>query len=294
MGKDRLLIERYLLSLKKRDYAQQTVIGYSKVLEEFYSFSLENKFEFCKLTTEHADHWFLILRQRHAASATVNTWNSIVRVFYNYLLSEGLVLRNLFLEIDPLKSPFRPRSIVSIRELEKLFSCIESNPGIPLRDVAIFETFYGTGMTSNELRMLKISHLNFHFEEVTVVNSRTGHERIIPLPAGTVYVLRQYMAGRKLRWHTSDMLFPNPEGKQLSASYPYHIIKGFLKLTSSPQNGPATLRNSYANHLLTSGADLVQVRNLLGHRSVAATVLNDDNYAAQIKLIYNRSHPKAF
>lgn len=291
--KDSLLIEKYLLQLKKRGYGQQTVSKYAKVLKEFYFFVREHNVGFCKLLQTHAEQWHLLLRQRHSGPATVNSWNSIVRVFYNYLFYEGLVLRNFFLDIDPLKSPLTPRSIVSIRDLERLFTLIGFNPGIPSRDVAMFETFYGTGMTSNELRMLRISHLSFQYEEIKVFNPRTGHERVIPLPATTVYILRQYMAGRKLRWPTSNILFPNSSGKQLCLSQTYQIIKGFLELTSSQQNGPSVLRNSYANHLLTSGADLVQVRELLGHRGVKATTLHDGTYAAQIKLIYNRAHPKA-
>ena len=164
-----------------------------------------------------------------------------------------------------------------------------------IRDRAILELFYGTGIRLSELIELKLRDMDLSRKTIKVFGKR-AKERIIPLHPALVKNLSLYLSSRRSEFNTpgSDCLILNNKGKKFNPRMLYALVrKNLSRITTLEKKSPHVLRHTFATHLLNSGADLNAIKELLGHGSLSATQIYTHNSFEKLREIYKNAHPRA-
>lgn len=273
----------------ERDY----IILCKSQISKFIDFCHANNRTFKGIDLRFCKHYQSYLYSLKLKPVTVNSRISIIRVFYNFLvLSEELELNHFILLSSMRVVPTVPH-YVPISELKKLFHSIDNGRFSPLLDMAVFECLYGTGIKGVELINLRPNDFKKETESLMVKDKRTRKTREVPLPAGSVYVIRHYITYRNLRFPLSKYLFVSSRGNQLHKEIVRRIIKGFLSATSSKGKATKCIKNSYRKHLLIAGAKIENVAGLIGSGTNTLKRYGDDEILSRLKLIHERFHPRA-
>lgn len=197
-----------------------------------------------------------------------------IRAFFKYLRIEG------YLESDPselLESPQLPRhlpDVLSIEEIDAMIAAIPQGKEESLRNQAIIETLYGSGLRVSELIDLRISRLSLD-DRLMIVEGKGSKQRIIPMSPASVDLIREYLPQRdrlNIKPSGRDILFLNRRGSPLSRVMVFYIIRDLAALAGIQKTvSPHTMRHSFATHLLEGGANLRAIQEMLGHESISTT-----------------------
>ena len=189
-------------------------------------------------------------------------------------------------------SPAGIRTLVRNYEEEK--EVLKSSDLIGLRNLAIVETLYGTGIRVSELVGLDLGDLNFSSRTIKVFG-KGGKERIIPINDSALTAIENYLFQRALvGYGEEDALFLNRFGKRITKnSIGRNVLKGYLGKPGADKVTPHVLRHTFATHLLESGADLRVLQELLGHSSLSTTQIYTHVTPERLKSVYDKSHPRA-
>lgn len=237
--------------------------------------------------------YLLELENQHFAASTVSRTVASLRAFFQYLLKTGLI------DQDPsenLKAPKVEKKIpetLSVEEVDRLLSQPDdSAKGI--RDSAMLELLYATGMRVSELIHLQISDINLNLGYVTC--HENGKERVIPIGNVSRGALYQYL-NRSRRIFVKDdsvtALFTNCSGKPMSRQGFWKVLKGYaLDAGISNDITPHTLRHSFAVHMLQNGADLKSVQEMLGHSDISTTQIYLTDGNNKMREVYMKAHPR--
>ncbi len=211
-----------------------------------------------------------------------------LRTFFDYLV------RNKTLELNPAKQvapPKQEQHLPQFLSLDQACTLVELPEGKGwrvLRDRAILETFYSTGIRLSEL--VELSEKDIHFVSGTLrVFGKGRKERIVPIGSKAIEALQAYL---KARPAGASGLFSNHRGGRLTTRSVSRIVKHYLKQIDRPGASPHTLRHTYATHLLEGGADLRAVQELLGHASLSTTQRYTHLQTDHLMEVYDRSHPR--
>ncbi|HEX2092158.1 MAG TPA: tyrosine recombinase XerC [Longimicrobiaceae bacterium] len=240
--------------------------------------------------------------RRGLAKRSVARKLSAVRSFFRFLHVEGLVEAN---PARTVRSPKRERTLPAFLthdQMEAVFRDAEARTDVggfhAVRNLAIMELFYGTGMRLSELQQLNLSDLDLVSERARVMG-KGRKERIVPLGRMAIAALRRYYAERDpLVLHTrgADLraVFVGQRGKRLSVRQIQKIVTGFLDGVAEDAGvSTHSLRHTFATHLVDSGADLVAVKELLGHVSLSTTQIYTHTSRERLKAVYRQAHPRA-
>jgi integrase/recombinase XerC len=291
-------LERFLRHLKyTRNFSPHTLRAYQSDLLEFLEFCLEENPEFSpKDITRLTLRKFLAhLRQRNHQNSTISRKLSSLRSFYRFLERQGVVEVN---QPAALRSPRTGRTLphfLTTAEVSRLLSAPSEETLWGLRDRAILETLYSTGLRVSELVALDKASVDF-LSEVILAKGKGKKERLSPIGSFALEALRKYLAQREKEevGSSSNALFINRFGKRITARSIGRILEKYIKLAGlEPKTSPHTLRHSFATHLLDRGADLRSVQELLGHASLATTQIYTHLTTAHLKEVYNKAHPRA-
>jgi len=225
---------------------------------------------------------------------------STIRSFFKFLSREGIV------DINPtinLITPKIDKKLPSFLYLEEINKLIETPPGniiFGIRDRAILELLYGTGMRVGELVNLNIHDIDL-YEKIVRVFGKGSKERILPLGNPSIKALQEYLTSRNIfrknisiNKNDPNALFLNRFGGRLSARSIRRIIIKYMKIAGlNKKISPHVLRHSFATHLLGGGADLRSVQELLGHESLSTTQIYTHITKERLKAIYKKSHPRS-
>lgn len=197
-----------------------------------------------------------------------------IRAFYKFLRMEG------YLSADPsalLQSPKLGRSlpdVLSVEEIDAMIAAIDTGKDEAMRNHAIIETLYGSGLRVSELTSLRIPHLNLE-EGFTLVEGKGSKQRLVPLSPEAIDRIRDYLPWRSslnIKPDSADILFLNRRGAAMSRVMVFYIIRDLAALAGIKKHvSPHTLRHSFATHLLEGGANLRAIQEMLGHESIATT-----------------------
>lgn len=197
-----------------------------------------------------------------------------IRAFFKFLRIEG------YLESDPselLESPQLPRhlpDVLSIEEIDAMIAAIPQGKEESLRNQAIIETLYGSGLRVSELIDLRISRLSLD-DRLMIVEGKGSKQRIIPMSPASVDLIREYLPQRdrlNIKPSGRDILFLNRRGSPLSRVMVFYIIRDLAALAGIQKTvSPHTMRHSFATHLLEGGANLRAIQEMLGHESISTT-----------------------
>ncbi len=282
-------IDKYIRYLEvEKDYSRHTILNYSKDLSEFKAFLGERALE----TVDYlALRKFLsVLRERNLKSRSVSRKLSCLRSFFRFLNREGL------LKSDPAKTVSNPKlekhlpKFLTEEEIARLIESPDSAKLLGLRDRAILETFYSTGMRVSELVGLNLEDIDF-FSGVVKVRGKGKKERMVPIGEKALGVLRDYAQKKK---NSQQAVFLNKNGRRLTDRGVRLILDKYIRVTALREDiSPHSLRHSFATHLLNRGADLRSVQELLGHANLSTTQIYTHVTMDKLKGVYDKAHPRA-
>ncbi|MBI4544379.1 MAG: tyrosine recombinase XerC [Gemmatimonadetes bacterium] len=242
------------------------------------------------------------LTRQGLARRTIARRLSAVRSFFRFLHREERLPAN---PARALRSPKLDRRLpgwLSKPEVERLFELAETRAAAgsfrAIRDLAVLETFYAAGIRLAELRALDVADADLVADQVKV-RGKGRKERIVPLGRAAVRALRHYELRRAeiLAAHPAadrQALFLSERGRRLSARQLQHIVHNFLaRIARDAGLSTHSLRHSFATHLLDAGADLMAVKELLGHASLSTTRIYTHTSKERLKRVYDAAHPRA-
>lgn len=279
----------YLHNVKKT--SRNTELSYQRDLMKMMHFLRKQKVEDAKEVTETTlNSYILDLEKNGMSAATVSRNIASMKGFYLYLWKEGSITSDPAENLKAPKVEKKLPEILSVEEMERLLQQPGDRTSKGLRDTAMLELLYATGIRVTELISLKMDDVNWKLDYI-VCRDR-NKERIIPFGPKAKKALEQYLAkarGQLIGEKKCDMLFPNCSGEGMSRQGFWKLLKQYVKQAGIEMEiTPHTLRHSFAAHLVENGADLHMVQEMLGHSDISTTMM----YAVRAREMYTKSHPR--
>lgn len=235
------------------------------------------------------------LREAGLSAATIARNVSSMRRFHDFLLAAGTCPGNPVEGVDLPRRQRRPPAVLSVEEAEQLLTVVSGQDPLALRDRAMLELLYGSGLRVSELLALEASHV--HLEPALLrVQGKGSRERLVPLGRQGVVCLEAYQRhGRPslVGPDSGDVLFLSSRGRVLSRMSIWKIIRAAATAAGLPETvSPHTLRHTFATHLLAGGADLRAVQQLLGHADISTTQIYAQVDAERVRRVHETYHPR--
>ncbi|MCK5761376.1 MAG: site-specific tyrosine recombinase XerD [Candidatus Izimaplasma sp.] len=293
----RLLKEyEYYLKITK-GLSQNSIKSYISDLVEYIDFLVKNYMikDPDKITKQHIRNFIGRLKRKHNSASSISRKMSAIRSFHKYLLLEKIVYVNVSLGISLPKKEQRLPQILSVNEIDALMVAADGDEPLELRNRAMLELLYGSGLRITELIGIRLGdlHLNMGFLNIL---GKGNKERIVPLGEEGRYALRRYLdKGRPfLKKVPGDIVFVNNSGSSISRVGFYKTLKKLaLKAGITKDVSPHTLRHSFASHLLENGVNLRMVQELLGHEDISTTQIYTHISKKHLKDVYEEFHPRS-
>lgn len=285
-------VSRYLAYLKDiRNYSEHTLRGYGREILEFGAFLTQHNLDFRRIAKREIRAFLGSLTEND--TTTVSHKTTVQRSFYRYLLREGIVAANPFLSIRNKKTPRKTPDFLTIEEAMLMLSASFEGDRNSMRNRALLETLYATGIRVSELVGLNMESLQLDAELIKV-RGKGKKERIVPMGSKAIAALRSYINTERATALGSAPVFINHHGQRLSDRSVRTILKKHLLKTGIlKQLSPHSLRHSFATHLLNNGADLRFIQELLGHESLSTTQKYTRMGIENLVAVYDKAHPRA-
>ncbi len=293
----RLLKEyEYYLKITK-NLSINSINSYLSDLTEYIDFLVKNYAikDPDQITKQHIRNFIGRLKRKDDTSATISRKMSAIRSFHKYLLLEKIVYTNVATGISLPKKVKKLPQILSLEEVDALMVAADGDEPLELRNRAMLELLYGSGLRISELIGIRLGDLHLNMGFINVLG-KGNKERIVPLGEEGRYALRRYLdKGRPfLKKVDGDIVFVNNRGSSISRVGFYKTLK---KLTTkagiTKEVSPHTLRHSFASHLLENGVNLRMVQELLGHEDISTTQIYTHINKKHLKEVYEEFHPRA-
>mgnify|MGYP000942057795 FL=1 len=289
------ILLNYVYALQKKQVSKNTLDAYVRDISKFCDF-IKNRDENIKDIEVVSVMAYVQYLQKEGKAVSSIIRNIVsLRSFYKYLMLKGVVDENPVLYYDMPKVKHTIPKILTIDEVDKLLDSPDLSKDKGIRDKAMLETMYASGMKVMELLSLTIYDINLKLSYIKCRNSR-NQERIIPIGSIAVKYLKKYLNVRnRLNTYNLDFLFLNLRGVQMSRQGFWKIVKYYAEKSDIDKNINAfTLRHSFAVHLLQNGADIRSVQELLGHKDLSATEIYESILKKnKIAEVYKKAHPRA-
>ncbi|TCK85465.1 tyrosine-type recombinase/integrase [Albibacterium bauzanense] len=293
-----MFLDRFLSFLKyEKNYSVHSITAYKQNISEYLTFLNEQEFDVQTATHHQVRAYLASLMERKLQARSINRCISSLKTFYKFLLREGILHDNPMLLVKMLKTPknlpevIQAESIVQMLEADNIFE--DGFEG--QRDRIIIELLFGTGIRRAEL--LHVSENDIDFLQRTIrIFGKGSKERLVPITNTLAKSLNNYIQLKKDRQfeNISDKLIVTNTGADAYETLIYRTVTDRLALISSKQKrSPHILRHSIATALLNNGAQLNDIKELLGHASLASTQIYTHNSVERLKSIYKQAHPKA-
>ena len=289
-------IDKYLEYLKvERKYSNKTILSYKDDLIEYNEFLGNNFTNILNIDMNIVNNYMKYLYDRKITKSSISRKLSSIRGLYNYLVREDIIKENHFNKIQNPKRELYVPKFLKDEELDKIFSVCNSNNPTEERDTLIIELLYATGVRVSELVNIKIKDINRE-EKLIKVLGKGNKERMVIYNNHTKKALDTYLKDgyNYFNKKSSEYLILNKNGNKLSERYIREIInKKVSQASLDIKISPHTLRHTFATDILENGADLMTVKELLGHESLNTTSIYTHITNEQIKKTYNLAHPRA-
>lgn len=280
----------------ERNMSENTKKAYIRDIRNFEIFISGRGIE----NTEEAESsellaYLMELRAQNKSKATLNRKLASLRFYYNYLRSRGRIINN---PADGIKSPKVEKKeieYINIEDIDRLMQTPDTSlKGV--RDRAILELLYATGLRASELIEMKVEDVNLRMGFVKCVPEH-GKARIIPMGRICRKAMEDYILDvreKLLRGNDRPVLFVNYAGKPITRQGLWKVLKEYGEAAElSVSLTPQVLRNSFAVHMLQNGADVKSLQELMGHEDISATQAYLAVVKNRIKDVYDRTHPRA-
>lgn len=283
------------LRFEKR-YSTHTLAAYQTDLFQFSSF-LQNEFGTSRIEEAGASSvrsFMASLMESGISARSIARKLNTCRSFYKYLIQEGVILKNPMAAITAPKVPSRLPAFADERTMKQVSDIPVEDSFTGIRNRLIITMLYHTGMRLSELVNLKTENADLQKLELKVLGKR-NKERIIPITRELAGDIAHYLSAKNaLKQADTRHLLVLDNGKKLYAKFVYRTVSGFFTLHSSlEKKNPHMLRHTYATHMLSAGADIQAIKEILGHSSLAATQVYTHNNIEQLKKAHKNAHPRS-
>lgn len=280
---------------KDKKLSSNTLESYQRDIYQFKDYIDENKIDYIKIEGSQIVEYLDYLAKINKKPSTISRHLASIRLFYQYLLRDKNVKEDPTKGIQSPKIEKKAPSVLSSQEVSLLLEQPSGEDLKSLRDKAMLEVAYATGMRVTEIISLNIENVDLNAGSVTCKNE--NKQRIIPLGKLSLKALNEYITKARpnlIRDEKEQALFVNINGRRLTRQGFWKIIKFYKEQAHiSKDITPHVLRHSFATHLLQNGADLKSIQTMLGHSDISSTQVymqfQDDN----LKNVYQKAHPRA-
>lgn len=284
----------YLGNEKSASY--NTQISYERDLKKMRAYLQQQGITAVKDVTETSlNSYVLFLEREGKAAATVSRYIASFKGFFEYCLKKGVILEDPADRLKPPKVEKKFPQILTIAETQRLMEGPDLTSDKGIRDRAMLELLYATGIRVSELISLKASDVNLTMEYV--ICHEKSKDRIIPFGSQAKTALQLYMDQTRagmIGENGTDHLFVNCSGKPMSRQGFWKLIKYYAeKAEIEKEITPHTFRHSFAAHLLENGADVHSVQQMMGHADVSTTQMYLEMQPGTVRDVYKKFHPRS-
>lgn len=276
--------------------AANTVAAYSRDVDRFLEWLADRSF--AALSIRDMSDYAAWLHARGLAPSSVTRHVVSLRVFFRYLQLEAVLEENVAELLSSPKSWQRVPQVVPARSIDDLLTAPTRRDPLYRRDRALLEVLYATGCRASEVSTMRLRDVHFD-ENYCVCHGKGDKQRVVPLGDPAIAAIRLYIEHERgtLAGKVSpapDWLLLSRRGRQLRREAIWELVKRYARRTGmSPDISPHSLRHSFATHMLSGGADLRLVQEMLGHASIATTQLYTHIDSERLKSIHKQFHPRA-
>lgn len=284
---------KYLHKTKKA--SENTELSYRRDLMKLMNYLEESGVTDWRDVTETSlNSYILHLEEQQYAPSSVSRNIASIRAFFYYLLRRNLISGNPSDGLHPPKIEKKTPGILSVREVDRLLGMPDKDTPKGIRDRAMLELLYATGIRVSELISLHVSDVNLKIGYITCMD-RTK-ERVVPFGSKARKALEAWLGEARpalLKGVDSDILFTNMNGRMMSRQGFWKILKGYAQEAGiEGEITPHTLRHSFAAHLIENGADLKSVQEMLGHSDISTTQIYLNMNIGRMRDVYEKAHPR--
>lgn len=282
---------------REKGLSNNTIVAYIKDIEQYIDhLEKHRKIKRANLIKKEDILAFLkVLRQHELTSQSIYRKLSSIKAFHKFLLLENEVVEDVSYSISSPKREKKIPEVLTIDEVVSLIDSLQGNDPIKMRNLALIETIYGSGLRVSELLNLRVSDVHLTEKYVKIVG-KGNKERNVPLGDMSINAIREYItkARPKLLKLDHNYLFVNQYGNKLSRQGFYKLLSKICEDVGITKNvSPHTLRHSFATHLLENGVDLKTLQDLLGHEDISTTQIYTHISKKHLEDAYLKTHPRA-
>lgn len=285
-------IEQFINYLRhERHYAEHTCQNYCRDLQKLQEFVQPKNWQ--AVSSTDIRMWVVDAHEKGTSAKTLHRWLSSVRSFYQYLLSKGKVPKN---PANEVKAPKTARKLPKVPDVDATlqFLNIDTDDPLELRDLAMLELTYSSGMRVSELAALNLEHIQ-HQPDFIEVMGKGQKARQVPVGKLAYKAIGQWLTIRPqlLGLENTAALFISNRGKRLSIRSIQQRFSRWSQLFANQHIHPHMLRHAFASHLLESSGDLRAVQELLGHTQISTTQIYTHLDFQHLAAVYDKAHPRA-
>ncbi len=291
-------LKEYITLLKiEKNLSDNSISSYKTDLTKLFKFfERENVTDLNIVTYSILTKFFEEQRIEGINSTSVSRYSSSIKGFFSFLLQKGYIEKNPASNLRSIKIARDLPSVLSFNEVEEILDQPNTKKNLGLRDKAILELLYSSGLRVSELLNLKVSDLFFD-DDVIRVLGKGSKQRIVPIGSSAIRWLTEYLTKVRpilqKRMKSENIIFLNSRGSKLSRMSIWKIVKKYCEDAEIKKDvHPHTFRHSFATHLLEGGADLRAVQEMLGHSDISTTQIYTHVDREYVKQIHKEFHPR--
>lgn len=274
--------------------SQNTIDAYTRDLNEFISFCGDKEIYLIqKITDKTIRHFIIHLSESGVSKSTISRKLSAIRRLLNFALRNDLIEKNPISKIPNPKVKRGLPETINVDSYSEIFSLVDKENDLANANKikSIFELLYGSALRVSELCSLNVGDIDFHTKSIRVLG-KGSKVRIVPMGSKSVDVLKVYISSINSITN-SQPLFVDSDNNRLSRHSIYRIVKHYLKNQKIDKKSPHILRHSAATHMLDNDADLMAVKEILGHENLSTTQIYTHVSIERLKKSYKKAHPKS-
>jgi len=278
----------------ERRSSEHTVKSYQRDLQRLTEFCINNSInKWVELSQESVLKHIATRHRSGIASASLQRELSAIRSFYLFLIKAGWVTEN---PAQYVKAPKQVRKLPKTMDVDQVAGLLDAgaNSVLEIRDVAMFELFYSSGLRLSELSALDLRDVDLQDQQLNVLKGKGGKSRRLPIGSKAVSALQTWLAVRPSKSESETAVFTSQRGSRLgNRSIQLRLKQWCIKKGVAESVHPHMLRHSFATHLLESSQDLRAVQELLGHENISTTQIYTQLDFQHLADVYDNAHPRA-
>ena len=282
-----------------RQYSSHTIRSYSHDLDDYYSYCINNydEKEFVNLDHTAIQSYLQYLSKRGLSAKTLARRLASIKSLYKYMLINNMIRTNIAKFVKTPKTNRELPHYLSLKEAKDILSLPIGNDKEILRDRLILELFYATGIRISELINIHLKDIRLE-ENLIHILGKGNKERIVIIGSEAKTALLNYLEMlNEKNANEQGFLFPpirKNKNNTISPKTVFNIVKKYLKIVSDDEKlSPHSLRHTFATHMLNNGADLMAIKDMLGHNSLSSTQIYTHLQPEKLKKVYQQAHPHA-